>query len=94
MRLDARKGDFGWTVWHCERCEVMHGVAWCDDETNELGIYREPMPPVMIEVVRVRKILIVPARRMVLVNPLEGVDELEAPADAIGRPVEEAQWQR
>ena len=79
MRLDARKGDLNWTVYHAEECRVLKQVVWIDDETAQ---WWEHLEPVRVEgheipgrLCRARKILILPEHRLVIINPLE--DELQ-----------------
>jgi hypothetical protein len=89
MRLDARKGDVDWSVFDCERCEALRLVLWVDDESNRYCQAVIPMHVAGDEVATIehqtRKILICPAVRMVLINPLENVEPADATIEAIAR---------
>lgn len=39
MRLDARRGDIGWHVWHVPRCELVRYCVWVDDATAQYGAW-------------------------------------------------------
>lgn len=106
MRLDARKGDLNWWVYHAEECRMLKSVVWIDDETNEWFEYCMPLRAVGNEVdgrlQKARKIAIYADRKLVIINPVEdengkeitinvmAADELSPAAHAIRRIVREA----
>lgn len=76
MRLDARNGDgIGWLVWHVERCEILRRVVWVDDETMAYFQLRFPLQLVSGELAgdvhRARLIVIYPAAKLVMINPID-----------------------
>jgi hypothetical protein len=84
MRLDARKGDTGYSVYHVERCEKVKHVVWVDDVTNEYGAYPDVLirPPtrtgnLSITVHKARNILINTSTRLVLINPVDDSDDVQ-----------------
>lgn len=74
MRLDANKGDRGYTTYHAERCQVLPHVVWVDDETRCWAQHVLPLQAVdgaLRTQVRVAKrILIMRDRRLVIINPV------------------------
>lgn len=87
MRLDGRKGDRGWYAWHCERCVQLQRTQWIDDETNE---WAEVVYPyviidrsyVLTTLHKAKRIIIIPSRRLVLVNPHD--DDVESECESNG----------
>lgn len=88
MRLDARKGDFPWNVWHVERGEPIKQCVWADDESNEWGEYTGRIDTILWEAIidthQARKIVICPDVRVVLINPIEDTDDAGV-SDAVSR---------
>lgn len=87
MRLDGRKGDRPWWVYHAERCEMLHDIVWLDDVTNEWAKLIRPICIVNNEagvtVHRARKIQIIHAMRLCIINPIEDAAE-DSITDAVG----------
>ena len=82
MRLDARRGHYdGWTVYHATRCEVLDHVVWVDDCTMQWCQYEVPYRVVGDEVASrvydAERIVIIPARRLVLIDPVADADDNE-----------------
>lgn len=86
--------SLGYRVWHCERCEELRCVVYVDDELLEYGQYLEAKPwvvrtPTELVVSRARKITIMVAARLVLVNPVDDdarddvIERLERVREAI-----------
>lgn len=71
MRLDARKGDWNWEVYHVEWCCSLRDVQWLDDVTNEYArVIAASVYGVLTQVFLAKKILIIPTSRLVLINPV------------------------
>jgi hypothetical protein len=86
MRLDARKGDHFWRVWHVEECCVVKLCVWVDDETHRYGVRHSPITIIdrrelLIDEFQARKIVIYGSRRLVLINPAD--DDIEATVDTV-----------
>lgn len=89
MRVDAHRGDLGWSVWHVGRCDLLKDVVWVDDEMNAYWRLEQPLRVVGDEVAgyleRARRIVILRDRRLVLIDPVEDVgngDVIQEPAHA------------
>ena len=76
MRLDARKGDFPYFVWHAEECRELIHCVWVDDALCEWFEYCAPYQlnaagdGVIGSVYKAKKIDIYLGRRVVIVNPI------------------------
>lgn len=74
MRLDSNKGDKGYTTYHAERCQVLRHVVWVDDEQREwcqrVQPFRFEKGVLRSQVHAARCILILPAKRLVIINPV------------------------
>lgn len=74
VRLDASRGHKGWTTYHAERCQVLRHVTWVDDETRQWGEYMEPYRHVdgrlLQRVNNAKRILILPDRKLIVINPV------------------------
>lgn len=85
MRLDARKGDVGWQVWHAELCCPVDNVIWIDSDSAEYEQYIFPYIESLANaldravvgngpqtrIIKAKRIVIYPERRFVVVNPIE-----------------------
>lgn len=84
MRLDARKGDGGWHVWHVPRARRMKHVIWVDDGLAQWGGWEAAPPSWLLlqtglngpPVHQMKRIRIMPAARVVLLDPLDDDDEV------------------
>jgi hypothetical protein len=81
MRIDAREPGFTgrWLVWHAEQCRELRYVAWVDDGSMCYGQYVHPFvlsggAPV-VETRQAKRIVIIPASRVVVINPVDDADE-------------------
>lgn len=87
MRLDGRRGDHGWFVWHVERCAPVRRVVWIDDETCEWTEYSFPYvvanrePSTTLH--KAKRIWIIPPRKLALINPLDDETGMEGIWEAI-----------
>lgn len=74
MRLDARKGDIHWSIYHAEECRLLRYVLWIDSDTAQWCDVVQPMKLVDGELVththQARKIAIYEDRRLVIINPI------------------------
>lgn len=81
MRLDARRGDNDWTVYHATRCEVLQGVVWVDDCTMQWCQHEFPLrvvgDDVASRVYDAERIVIDGGRRLVLIDPVADEDDNE-----------------
>ena len=86
MRLDARNGDRFWDVWHVRECRKIEMCVFVDDQTCTWGEYPgrfEMMThaaiygdlPVIEH--QAKSIRIIPARRLVLIDPIDDCDGAE-----------------
>lgn len=81
MRLDARRGDGPYSVWHAEEMRYLKHVVWLDDDLHAWGEY--VWPPVregdhlMVRAMLAKRILIMPDRRLIVINPLEDDEFVE-----------------
>lgn len=82
MRLDARKGDVGWHVFHVPRAQVVPDVLWVSDETHRWAQYRRTANGQLIvvssfgssldyEVHQAKLIRIIPSKKLVLIDPID-----------------------
>jgi hypothetical protein len=85
MRLDAREGDTDWKVYHAERCEMLREVVWVDDEIRQwaevaLPVQVDPATgdSVLLRAFEAKKIEIIPLMRLVVINPIEDVNDASA----------------
>lgn len=86
MRLDARAGDAGWHVWHVPRARRMQHVIWVDDALAQwAGWEAKPKDWQLLQagfegppVHQMKRIRIVPAARVVLLDPVEDGDAADA----------------
>jgi hypothetical protein len=96
VRLDARKGDTYWTVYHAEECRVLKDVVWVDDETHQWGTYGQisatdtflslidgRLPTITHQA---RKIEICTGPRVVIINPIEDATP-DSVVAAVGTPI-------
>lgn len=84
MRLDARKGDVGWHVFHVPRVQVVPDVIWVSDETHRWAQYRRTANGQLIvssfgssldyEVHQAKLIRIIPSKKLVLIDPIDDPD--------------------
>lgn len=84
MRLDARKGDAGWHVFHVPRAQVVPDVIWVSDETHRWAQYRRTATGRLIvssfgssldyEVHQAKLIRIIPSKKLVLIDPIDDPD--------------------
>lgn len=85
MRLDANKGDTDWNVWHAEELRELRFVLWIDDEAKQWAQAAQPLRPegdsLAVNVFSAKRISILPARRLVIVNPIE--DDEDEPARSV-----------
>lgn len=78
MRLDARKGDYPYNVYHAERCEMLKTVVWVDDETHQWGEHARNAAGHIVIVAndalmvthQEKKIVIYLDRRLIIINPV------------------------
>lgn len=82
MKLDARNGKYdGWTVYHVRRCVVLRGVVWVNDDARQWFQYEMPLRLVDGEpygaIHDAERIVIDPARRLVLIDPVEDEDDTD-----------------
>lgn len=86
MRLDARKGDVQWSVWHVPSCRPVKGCVWIDDATATAGFYTRPFvrcgDSFEIRTEQYERIRIVTDLRLVLIDPVDD-QETETVADVI-----------
>lgn len=84
MRLDARNGDSGWQCFDVQRCALVPEVVWVDSDTATWGSLDKTPGGVLAMFITGRlptithfekRIQIVPDRRMVLFNPIDGDPE-------------------
>jgi hypothetical protein len=81
MRLDARNGDTNWQCFDVQRCALVHEVVWVDTDTATWGA-PDLSPGALLATLVTghlstrthyeKRIQIVPERRMVLFNPVDG----------------------
>lgn len=83
MRLDARDGDTGWTVWHVEECRSVPDVLWVDDETARFCTIIIAFPHFLEQIHQAKKILIYTSRKLVLINPIAD-EETEVDVSSAG----------
>lgn len=88
MKLDARKGKYdGWTVYHVRRCVVLRGVLWVDSDARQWFQYEMPLRLVDGEpygaIHDAGHIVIDPARRLVLIDPVDDEDDTEGALRAL-----------
>lgn len=86
MRLDARKGDVGWHIFHVPRAQVVPDVLWISDETHRWAQYRRATNGQLIGVVssfgfsldyevhQAKLIRIIPSKKLVLIDPIDDPD--------------------
>lgn len=83
MRLDARKGDTGWYVFHVPRAQCVPDVIWICDETHQWAQYWRGTNGRLIgitpfsldyEVHQAKLIRIFPSRKLVLIDPIDDPD--------------------
>lgn len=93
MRLDARiQAVSGWWVYDAEACVVLRDVVWVDDEDNQYAVLANDLRPLPgdtywpTRIHRARKIAIYPARKLVIINPIEDADDAQI-TDVVGREV-------
>lgn len=87
MRIEAGRGVHGWTVFDVPHCCALKNVVWVDDEAHAYCVHRRDLfVPGMTELPRevreVRRVLILPDHRLVLIDPIDD-DEPESVADVI-----------
>ena len=87
MRLDAAAGDRGYTTYHAERCQVVNHVVWVDDSSRCWAQYVTPYE-MQNGALRQRthvakRILILPDRRLVIINPVGFGDRWESRGDVL-----------
>lgn len=79
MRLDSRKGDTNWRVYHARRCVVLRNVVWVDDETCQWCQYDDPPRVVGLDVAstvhQADRIVIDPSRRLIVIDPVEDAED-------------------
>lgn len=87
MRIDARNGHRGWQVFDVPRCQEIRYVVWVDDDAHQYAAFRLPLTPDSVlagpEVRSVRCVLIVPERRMVLIDPVDDTTDEAVSANAV-----------
>jgi hypothetical protein len=70
MRLDGRKGDRGWYVWHCEELKEINMVVWVDDNISEYATYQDVKNPEDIGIHKAKKIEIIIPSKTIFINPI------------------------
>jgi hypothetical protein len=90
MRLDARNGDKGWSIWDCRRACAIKGCVWVDDSLSEYGVYAQPYKMVggrlFINEFRADRIAIISESRLILIDPVSE-EERDLIEVAISRPM-------
>lgn len=92
MRLDARKGDHGYTIWDAKRCrEIKRFVMWVDDETAQWGQVFGFVDGVPVETtVQEDRITIYLSRKLIIFNEVDlGEPELSDVVASVPRAVEQ-----
>lgn len=67
-----------WTVYHCERCEVLSRVIWIDTGTlewAEMGC--SLIFCVCVDEFKAKKMRVIADGKMILINPLDDVADAE-----------------
>lgn len=94
MKLDARRGDIGWYVWHVKECRKVERCVFVDDEAATWGEYpgrfqmmvhaalHGELPVVEHQATAIRIIF---AKRLVLIDPIEDGDEGTDSTEALRR---------
>lgn len=71
MKLSALNGDIGWDTYHAEWMRFLPETVWIDDQTLEFGLIRYMHGGfAWIDIHKAKKILILPKRKLVLINPI------------------------
>lgn len=74
MRLDGRRGDRNWQVWHCEEARLLPHVVVVDDVLSLWVEYVFPFQmrrgELAVRVCKATRIQILTNQRLVLINPL------------------------
>jgi hypothetical protein len=72
MRLDARVHPHArwYHVYHAELMQFLKNVVWADEESAQYGQYANAPRSFEIEVRQARRIAIITAIRLVIVNPI------------------------
>lgn len=86
MRLHADNGhpDCDYIVYHAERMEMLPYVVWVDDETAQYGEWLGPnYLPSSIETRQAKRIEILPAMLLVIINTIADTEDAPAVTDAI-----------
>lgn len=81
MRLDARKDDRYWNIWHCELMKMLPYIVWVDDCIKKYGQWNvKPMTDSDIIEFSAKDIIIDVAAKTVFINPISDSEVDSIPA--------------
>jgi hypothetical protein len=87
VRLDSKDGHTGWTTYHAERCAVLRGMVWVDQELKRWAQYVLPYRmkngALAVEEFEAKKILILVDRKLIVINPVGLGDRWESRGDVL-----------
>jgi hypothetical protein len=90
MQVSIEKDHQNWLIWHAEEMRVIPRVRRVDSETSCYSVLTYPLVIIggkaQERLVRAREILVLPNRRLIIVNPVD--DDVTAELDAIDEPTD------